>query len=126
MNHRPTYALILALHLSLILGTSCSSTSTDQSQRNFLLRPEVQQRYAELYKAESGNLQKVTAYWAALKDDDKLPGLSKEDHGQFSIYYLSPEIQSDWLRSKILDKEMISDVGNCKGSSYLAYVSPNV
>ena len=118
--------LVLTLLFSLILGAGCSSTKSDQIQPAFLLRPEVHQHYAELYKAEPANLENVATYWAALKNTNRLPGVSKNDHGQFCIYYLSSEMQREWLQSKLLDKEMISDIANCQSSSYLDLVSPLV
>jgi hypothetical protein len=121
-----TCLFVLALFFSVILGAGCSSTKSDQIEPAFLLRPEVHQQYAELYKAQSANLENVATYWFALKNANQLPGVSKDDHGQFSAYYLSSEMQSEWLHSKILSKEMISDIANCQGSSYLDFVSPKV
>jgi hypothetical protein len=72
---------------------------------------------------EVENLARVTKKWVELLDAGKLPGMTKEEHGKFSGYHLTESVKRDFFDSKIIDKNMLSDIKDCKDSYLVSVVT---
>jgi hypothetical protein len=71
--------------------------------------------------SEVDGLTRVAKKWVELHDEGRLPGMTKDEHGKLSGYHLTESVKKDFFDSKIIDKNMLSDIKGCK-DSYLAYV----
>jgi superoxide dismutase len=117
---------ITAIYLTLIavFCVSCESPRQNQSQSDIVrLLPDLQQWYSRLSEAEMASWKKVATYFVGLMTDGKLPGLSKEDHGQANGYALTKEFRQAFGGSELINNKMIADADSCEGDSYLFYVT---
>jgi hypothetical protein len=61
---------------------------------------------------ETNDLKAVIQKWVDLLDAGKLPGMSKDDHGNTYGYPLNKDMKKLLLDKKTVDSKMLSDVKN--------------
>jgi hypothetical protein len=59
---------------------------------------------------QTNELKAVTGKLVELLEDGKLPGLSKDDHGDMHGYQLTDSVRELLLDKKLLNKKMLHDV----------------
>ena len=110
-THRMKYCLLLVFCILVVspacLATSNSSDSSSKLEGN----------------TEVENLTRVTKKWVELLDAGKLPGMTKEEHGNLSGYHLTESVKRNFLDSKVIDNNMLSDIKDCKDSYLVSVVT---
>jgi len=62
----------------------------------------------------------VAEYFGKMRDEEKLPGLSKNEHGKANLYPLTPDLKKQWREEKLLNDTMLSDVAGCNEAYVMA------
>jgi len=67
------------------------------------------------------NASKIVVAYSKLLDDDRLPGIRKDQHGELQVQRLSSSLTTDWLKEKRLAGPMINELHGYK-EVYIVWV----